>query len=169
MAVARIFQGGAEDDGIYHIHNSLRAAAALDGIHAAIAGTTGETLGGAGAATQNGALGEYGKPIDRCRADIADRCIGNDAIIIGQIDGVVALIVRDRLHIYVNMQKLCTSGFDRAGAIQDGLGISGKIDSEIFDAVFIPAAVGDFFRMNADSFTNVLRITSARSTGQVFV
>ena len=149
MAVADLADLSGEDHRVEHLDNRDGTVAVQHRVGAGDAVGAAEALGLAAAAVEHDALGEDGKPRDGRRAGAAQNGVADDAVIECDVDGVVAALVAQRIHIHVREQQLRAAGLCAGGAVQNGLGFGGEIDAQIVHAILVKAGVYDLVRMDA--------------------
>ena len=95
-------------------------------------------------------FGKDGDAGDGGGTGAAQNGIADDPVVEGQIDGVEACLVVQRLHTDVGEQQLSAAGLDIGGIVQSRLGLLGQIDPQVLHAVLIQAAIGDLAGMDTD-------------------
>ena len=124
-------------------------------------------MGPAVLTAENCPLGKYRQAVQADRSGAANGGIGQDPIVEGHVDAVVIPVESHRLHIHVSIQKIRTADLDPGTAVQHRLGTPGQIDPQVFDAVFIPAAVGDLSGVDGKRLAQVF--TAALQTALAIV
>ena len=110
-------------------------------------------------------LGEHGQAVEGGGAAAAYYGIGQHPVVEGYIHTVMVPVEGHGLHINIGIQKLGAADPGAGGAVQQALGAFGQVDPQIFDTVFIPAAVGDFAGVNGHR----LRLAAACAEGVLTV
>ena len=65
-----------------------------------------------------------------------------------------------RFHINVGIHQIRAAYPGACSVVQNILGAAGKMDPEIFDAILIPAGVGDFSGVDGHSLAEIGRIAA---------
>ena len=115
-------------------------------------------MGPAVFAAEDCPLGERGQTVKSGGAAATDYCIGQDPVVEGYIDTVVIPVESHGFNINVNIEKFSTADPGAGGVIQQALRAFREIDPQIFNAIFIPAAICDLPCMNGQCFPQLLNI-----------
>jgi len=117
-------------------------------------------VGAAVFSAENRPFGKYCQTVQGSGPGTADGGISQDPVVEGYIDAVVIPVKGHRLHIDICVQQFRTAYPGTGGCVQQCLGTLGQKDPQIFNAILIPAAVGDFSGVDGHSLPQILRITA---------
>lgn len=107
-----------------------------------------------------GTFGEHRKPIECSRPRHPNHSIRQHPVVEGDVDAIVIAVKGDGLHIDVTIQKFCTAHPGIGTGIQQSLRTCGEKDPQVFNAVFIPAGIGDFSCADGHGLTQILGIAA---------
>ena len=161
-AVADLPHLGAEYHGIQNLYHGGGAVGA--GTAGSIRGTEpgigGENVGAAVFTAQNRPLGEAGKTVKGGGTIAAHHGICQNSIVEGYVDTIMVPVKSHRLHIDVGVQQLGATNPYAGGRIQRALRAFCQIDTKIFNAVLIPAAVGDFSGVDGEGVPRAIGLSA---------
>ena len=152
FAAARFPDPGGKHHGVQNFHHGS-GEVMIEGDRGGVIAAVGV---GAGVFTaEDGTLVEDRKTIEGGRAVGAYRRVGQNAVVEGQIDAVVAAVKGYGFYVNGGGDQLGAADTCVSGGVQDGLGAGGQINAQVLDAVFIPAGVGDFTGMDGHGLAQI--------------
>ena len=148
--------------GVSDLHHGGGTVCVLAGeaVCAADDGAAAENMCPAVFPAEDGPLGEDRETAQGCGTVVTDGGICQNAVIECNIDTIVIAIESHRLYFDTCVEKLSAPYFGTGTGIQNGLGAGGQIDPQIFNAVFIPAGVGDFAGVDGHGLLKVIGIAA---------
>ena len=150
VALADLPDFGRQDHRVQRLQNGLGHISALEQVSSGHGVGAGKDLGAAVASVEDHPFGKDGDTGDGGGAGAAQNSVADDPVVEGQIDGVEACLVVQRLHADVGEQQLGTAGLDIGGIVQSGLRLLRQIDPQILHTVLIQTTVGDLTGMDTD-------------------
>jgi hypothetical protein len=160
--VTDILDLGIENHGIQYLHHSGGEIGVKSGwsIHFSQTGIATVDMGPAVFTAEYGPFGEHSQTIEGGRPGGTYHRICQNPVIESDINAVVVSVKGDRLYINMGIQKLCAADPGIGCGVQKLLGTGGQVDPEIFNAIFIPAGIGDFSRVYGHGLTQVTGIAA---------
>jgi hypothetical protein len=131
--------------GLENFYNCGGSIGCFDGgaVGAAKQGVGGKDVGPAVLSAEHSSLGEDGDTAQCGGSATSNHSIGKDPIEESHIHTVVIPVEGYRLHIDICIHEVCTAYPDTGCLIQHILAAFGEVNSQVFDAILIPAGVSD--------------------------